>query len=254
MKKYDYILWDWNGTLLDDLQVCIKCINITLSSRNMPIMTKERYYKEFCFPVINYYKKMGFDFEKEDYKIVAKEFIDNYNKFVNECGLHKQASKVIGKFAACGIPQYILSASDKDVLLKSLDKTGLKAIFKDIIAEDNIYAKGKLELAKNYFASNKPTGKGLLIGDTSHDYEVANAVGLDCILFSKGHSQRESLELLGVPIVDELSSILEFVFDKDTIKDCNKEKESSETSAFVNNYMGFYDDIKPHKLDSKSDW
>ena len=55
--KYKHIVWDWNGTLLDDRWLCIEAINIVLRSRGMPLVSNKNYRDVFCFPVIEYYEK-----------------------------------------------------------------------------------------------------------------------------------------------------------------------------------------------------
>ena len=59
------IIWDWNGTLLDDLDLSLESVNILLEERNLPALSVEKYKDIFCFPIVDYYVKAGFDFEKE---------------------------------------------------------------------------------------------------------------------------------------------------------------------------------------------
>ena len=62
MKKYNHIIWDWNGTLLNDRWLCVEAINQALNKRNLPMLTEGKYKDVFSFPVEDYYKKVGFDF------------------------------------------------------------------------------------------------------------------------------------------------------------------------------------------------
>ena len=59
--KYKHIIWDWNGTLLDDTWLCVEGINNSLKKRSLQTITKEIYRKVFSFPVEDYYKRLGFD-------------------------------------------------------------------------------------------------------------------------------------------------------------------------------------------------
>ena len=71
MSKFRYIMWDWNGTLLDDLKANFDTINKLLSDRNLPEMKSiEEYRSLFCFPVIGFYEKTGFDLEMKDSRIL----------------------------------------------------------------------------------------------------------------------------------------------------------------------------------------
>ena len=63
--KYKHIIWDWNGTLIDDRRFCIDIMNEVLKKRQMETMTEEWFLDNFCFPVKDYYLKLGFNFEKE---------------------------------------------------------------------------------------------------------------------------------------------------------------------------------------------
>ena len=78
--KYKHVIWDWNGTLLDDVGECVAVLNDMLGKRGMELATVERYQKAFSFPVINFYLDLGFDFEKEPFDKVADEYIESYSR------------------------------------------------------------------------------------------------------------------------------------------------------------------------------
>jgi hypothetical protein len=60
--NYKNIIWDWNGTLLNDITICIKSMNILLKERTLPLISEDKYRDIFTFPVRNYYEQLGFDF------------------------------------------------------------------------------------------------------------------------------------------------------------------------------------------------
>ena len=57
--KIKYIIWDWNGTLIDDAWLFVDLMNDELNSRNLPNITINDYQKYFTFPVKKYYEKLG---------------------------------------------------------------------------------------------------------------------------------------------------------------------------------------------------
>jgi phosphoglycolate phosphatase len=73
--SYRHIIWDWNGTLLDDKWLCIESINLVLKARDLQPIDEERYSRIFRFPVKDYYKEVGFDFSTEPFERPAMEFI-----------------------------------------------------------------------------------------------------------------------------------------------------------------------------------
>ena len=80
MKKVENILFDFNGTIVDDLDLCLNLLNTMLSMCNHKKVSKEKYLEIFTFPVIEYYKKAGFIFPKDDFPKLANYFIEEYKK------------------------------------------------------------------------------------------------------------------------------------------------------------------------------
>ena len=124
------VIWDWNGTLLDDIDLCINSINKLLINRNLPIVEKETYREIFSFPVQDYYKALGFDFKKEDFSIPAHQFIDLYKTGFDSCGIQKNALEVLQNFKEKGIHQFVLSAMEHEMLEKTLMGKGISEYFK----------------------------------------------------------------------------------------------------------------------------
>ena len=81
------VIWDWNGTLLDDLDLSLNSVNILLEERNLPLLTEEKYKSIFTFPVIEYYKAAGFDFDKEHFEVPAKQYVRIYRDGVSSVRL-----------------------------------------------------------------------------------------------------------------------------------------------------------------------
>ena len=73
-----HVIWDWNGTLLDDAWLCREIMNGQLRKRGLPTLRAERYEAIFDFPVEGYYRKVGFDWKKESFEEAGTEFIVEY--------------------------------------------------------------------------------------------------------------------------------------------------------------------------------
>lgn len=203
------IIWDWNGTLLNDIELCIKSINILLKNRNIPVINTVTYREIFSFPVKDYYKAVGFDFEKEDFSIPAHQFIDLYNEGFGICSLQKSAIEVLTWFKEKGIRQFVLSAMEHEMLEKTLKMKGISHFFEDIAGLHDHYAVSKIELGRQLMADNNiDTDKVWLIGDTIHDYEVATELGIKCILIADGHQSLERLMQTGGIVIDDLTQLI----------------------------------------------
>jgi phosphoglycolate phosphatase len=205
IEKYKHIIWDWNGTLLDDTNLCVELINEVLIKRNLPSLTLQQYRDIFTFPVKDYYAKTGLDFSKEPFEVVGKEWMDGYELRKKECGLSKFTREVLNGIAKLGVPQSILSAYSQSSLIKIIGDFGLSGYFSNLIGLDHIYATGKVELGRNFMTQlGLQKGEALLIGDTIHDFEVASAIGADCILIAGGHQDKERLLKTQVPVYDSM--------------------------------------------------
>ncbi|NQV41288.1 MAG: HAD family hydrolase [Candidatus Marinimicrobia bacterium] len=206
---YKHIMWDWNGTLLNDSQMAVMVINETLSKRNMPTISHDHYQKIFGFPVIDYYRRLGFDFVDESFEVVGTEFIDGYEQHKFDVSLHVGAEEVLRKLSSLRVSHSILSAYKQNTLDELVAHFGLTNQFLKIVGLDNHYAHSKVDNAKEWmFELAHDPSDVLFVGDTAHDYEVAEAIGVDCVLIPGGHQTREVLENTGARVLDGLSDIL----------------------------------------------
>jgi len=204
------IIWDWNGTLLNDLGLCIDSINALLKKRSLKLLDHASYKEVFSFPVKNYYEIIGFDFSKEDFEIPAKEFIDLYDSSVKNCPLHFSAVEILEFFRQKQYPQFVLSAMKQPMLEKTLKHNGIFPFFEGVAGLNDHYAVSKVERGKELLNEfNIDVQNTWMIGDTDHDFEVARELGIRCILVADGHQSEERLKETGAEVVSSLSELKE---------------------------------------------
>ena len=206
MKDIKHVVWDWNGTLLDDIDVSMDALNWILKKEKLRlVLDKKEYRKFFQFPVIEYYKKVGFDFEKTPFPILAKEYMSYYQPHSMECSLHTGVDEVLSLFHEKGLHQYLLSASDLTFLHEQLRNYDIKQFFEQICGLDNIHAHSKADLAKRFVKERNLNPKEVVfIGDSVHDSEVAHGAGCHCILIANGHEDKTKLQNTGCIVVDTI--------------------------------------------------
>ncbi len=208
------IIWDWNGTLLDDLEISILSMNRMLHKRGLPEMSPETYRDVFTFPVKDYYTSIGFDFRKEPWEKAATEFIDLYLEALPLCGLARHASETLEFFRSGHFGQVIVSAMEHEALLKSVEVLGIKKYLDYIGGISNHYGAGKIENARQYLRLHSlPPGEITLIGDTLHDAEVAAELGCNCILIASGHQSAKRLLASGHTVLQSLADVIPFFSD-----------------------------------------
>ncbi len=209
LQKYRHIIWDFNGTLIDDAWLCVEIINEMSRERGKRPVTREQYMKEFGFPVRDFYERLGFDFSVEPFDVLAGDYIAKYDRKCRECDLHDHAVEVMKHYQECGIEQSVLSALHQTRLEALLDFFELRPLFSRVVGLDDHHAHGKTEQGKQLMAElGFASGQAVLIGDTIHDYEVAQEAGMDCILFAGGHLLERRLQSCGVPVLSSLAQLL----------------------------------------------
>lgn len=207
--KPSLVIWDWNGTLLDDLALCNDCLNQLLSEHGYPQQyNRARYQEIFGFPIVDYYQKAGFDFTQHSFEQLSARFMELYLPASAECTLCPGAKEALTAIRSAGLPQIILSASPLNVLQNQVAALGLSDFFDKLLGQNNIYAHSKKEAGLAFMAEHTiDRSQVVMIGDTLHDYEVACAMGTNSILCAAGHQSRSRLSSCGVPVIDTLCEL-----------------------------------------------
>ena len=215
MKKIRTIVWDWNGTLLNDLAVSYETINRVLSANGYPLLADISTYRaNFCFPIIQYYRNVGFDFARTPFEVVAQQFMDWYHPAAESCALQQGAVQALQQLQNAGVTQVLLSASLQSNLEMQLARYPIRPYFERLLGIGDIYAESKLQLARSFVAScNTPADQILFVGDSVHDYEVAASCGCGAVLFTGGHQPRSLLAATGSPVIDRLEELPLFLLD-----------------------------------------
>ncbi len=206
------IIWDWNGTLLDDVNYCVECINNLLDKRKLPEVTATLYREIFTFPIIDYYRAVGFDLDQEGFEKPAMEFIGLYYKNFYQTKLFPCVQEVLEEFQKRGLKQVVLSAMEHDSLLKTLDEKGILKYFDEVTGVGDHYGSSKEETGKRLLKNLKIQPEdAVIIGDTLHDKQVADALNVDLILVSTGHNSEQRLKAAHPVVVDKLDKVVDLI-------------------------------------------
>ena len=209
MNTLPYIIWDWNGTLIDDVSAAVNALNRMLSIRGVAPVTRDFYRANFGFPVRPVYAVAGLDMEKEDWDKICTDF----HQFIAEepdQHLRPDAKDALQLVRDMGGHQSILSALRQDLLLRDTAHEGVQAAFDGIFGVDNLDGATKLSRGHDLVAHLKSSGllasgqSLFFIGDTLHDAEVGVALGATPILVEGGHQSSERLCAAGYAVAPSL--------------------------------------------------
>ncbi|MDE7263926.1 MAG: HAD hydrolase-like protein [Anaeroplasmataceae bacterium] len=205
-----YIFLDFNGTIIDDVDLCVDLLNQILKKQKKPEVSIERYKSIFTFPIKKYYELAGVDFSLESFESLAQWFIKEYQPLSLKCDLYPLSVVTFQKLKEKGYHLVILSASEKNNLLEQCESFGIVPYFDAILGIDNIHASSKIGIALDYMKQNNILGRDVLfVGDTLHDLEVATSMGARCMLVSCGHQAKEVLAGGNVPIIPSISALVD---------------------------------------------
>ena len=208
MKTDLAVIWDWNGTIVDDASVFIKIMNEFLAERSLPLINSKKYREFFTFPVKSYYKLLGFQFSKKSFDELSLEFIKRYKEEMFKPSLVGEVKTFLTKLHLRGVPQIVVSAQENKLLSKAVNYYGLESLFVATYGIQNYKAASKVKMAKEVFDKHfKNYKKTIFIGDTEHDAEVATDLNIDCFLVSYGHCTYKRLKQTGFPVFRSVSEL-----------------------------------------------
>lgn len=203
----ELILWDWNGTLLDDVELCVDALNHLLAQYGYPQRYDYDTYRSiFGFPIADYYARAGFDFSRHSFADLAASYMEHYIPASAVCPLMAGGVQALEAFRAAGMRQVILSASHIDTLEQQVTARGIRGYFDRLLGLSDIYAKSKVEAGLRYLAEEGfDRSRAVMIGDSVHDFETARALGVRCVLQAAGHQPRAVLEATGAAVASDLA-------------------------------------------------
>lgn len=209
LSEYRHVVWDWNGTLMDDLDACLGSLNHLLAMHGRAPMDAESYKAIFDFPVIRVYEALGFPTDDFSFKMGSAAFMAHYEAHRRSCPLHPGARETLAALRDAGVGQSVLSAYRHDLLEKIIGEYALSEFFHTLSGNGDIEAHGKSGRARAHrealgFAPHEV----LYVGDTRHDAETAEAMGADCILLAHGHQPRAKLVATGHRVAADFEELL----------------------------------------------
>lgn len=205
-----HVIWDWNGTLLDDVAVCVEIISDIAKSHGIDAVPLTRYLQVFRFPVVEYYKDVGFDFAKTPFEELTRQFIAGYRAKAHRAPLFGGARELLLHLESSGIRSSVLSAAHETDLHAMLEHHGIKHHFAHVFGLGDHFAASKVERGHQLLkALGRPARDLVLVGDTDHDLEVGRDLGIDVLLVDGGHQHLDRLKSRHTWVVSRAARLAE---------------------------------------------
>jgi len=188
------IIWDWNGTLLNDVEACHRSVCRILGENGLNEITLDTHREKFLFPIRNFYSDLGFDFDRVSYEELSERYHVIFREEVQNASLFENAKDFLHTTREQGKSHYILSACHQDDLNKQVSEHEIIEHFVAVYGQNDLLAHSKIARGKQLIQDfNINPDDALFIGDTDHDLEVGQALGIETILVAQGHQSYERL-------------------------------------------------------------
>ncbi|MFE2144317.1 HAD family hydrolase [Streptomyces sp. NPDC059456] len=205
-----HIVWDWNGTLLHDIDAVIAATNASFAEFGFAPITLERYRELYVVPVPKFYERlMGRLPTEAEWEVMDATFHRHYWAAADAAGLTEGARELLRDWQAGGLTQSLLSLAPHERLVPLVEAHGIGAHFLRVDGRTGPSHTSKAVHLIRHMAAMEGTGvtadRTILIGDALDDALAAAHVGARAVLYTGGSHSRRSLERAGVPVVDSLA-------------------------------------------------
>lgn len=202
-----HIVWDWNGTLLHDIDAVIDATNASFTEIGLPPITLERYREMYCVPVPRFYERiMGRLPTRDEWAVMDEVFHRHYWARAEGCGLASGAVELLASRLVSGGTQSLCSLAPHAELVPLVRSHGIEEHFVRVDGRLGRSDTGKAEHMVRHLAAldGIDPARTVVIGDAADDAVAAAHVGARAVLYTGGSHSRRSLERVGVPVVDSL--------------------------------------------------
>ncbi|MFQ5555832.1 MAG: HAD family hydrolase [Acidimicrobiia bacterium] len=213
-----HVIWDWNGTLFNDLGVVVDAVNVTLAELGAAPITAEGYRDHYTRPVRIFYERLlGRIVSDDDWRFLDERFHDAYRERMDGAGLAEGTAEALADVAARGATQSVLSMWWHEELVAAVNPLGVAEHM--VLVEGNRTRAGepKARLLASHLESLRARhdltpAAVVMIGDTVDDAIACDANAVRCVLVDSGSHHRAELAATGRPVASTLGEAVALSF------------------------------------------
>ena len=204
------VIWDFNGTLINDVLTAVCSVNDTLKKCNLPLTNVEEYRRNMDMPITKYYEK-HFDMSCVSFDFLSQEYHRGFEKYHHLLTPALGAAETVKQLHNRGIRQCVVSSFEQNRLMQLLEEFAFLPYLDGVCGAADNDCVSKIERGCRWIKEQGIDPKtALVVGDLSHDCELAQALNAPCLLFSGGHQDKERLQDCGAVVIDDLREVLDY--------------------------------------------
>ncbi|MFJ4676893.1 HAD family hydrolase [Kitasatospora sp. NPDC088783] len=208
-----HLVWDWNGTVRDDLDDHVAALNATLPRIGGPLIDVATYRALHAVPIRGFYDALvGRTITDEEWIRSNAEFLDVLHR--RPVRLRSGVRQLMLGLRAAGHRQSLLSLAPHERLLTEVAKTGIGGLLERVDGRVGEPAPSKgPALAAHLAALGVEGHRALVIGDSLDDAVAAEQAGAVAVLHTGGLHSAQRLAAAGVPLAGTLREAVETGLD-----------------------------------------
>jgi phosphoglycolate phosphatase-like HAD superfamily hydrolase len=210
-RSVTHVVWDWNGTILDDNDAVVSSVNAVCAAFGREPVELEYWRSIYRRPLLDCYRELlRQELSTQDWAAIDRHFHDTYRILLHTTRLAPGVPDELRRWQAAGRRQSLLSMWFHDELVPLVTQHGLTDLFTRIdgLRVDTGGHGKAAHLIEHLTALNVDPADVLVIGDVLDDAMAAEAAGARCVLVTTGVSSRQTLKAAGVPVVDSIADAL----------------------------------------------
>jgi phosphoglycolate phosphatase-like HAD superfamily hydrolase len=201
MENIRLAIWDWNGTLWDDVDQWFIAAHAAYRHANIPDgLTLETLRDAFDIPVSDVIHTLGApkDLPQSNHDALLKTFVDVLAENNHLADTREGAADVLAFMESRGVVNHIASNHPLPLLQAELQKSGLSRFFGTLCGNDNhstVYTKStKEDRVRAFMADSKtPADQTCIIADTREEVRIAQRFGMVSIAVTGGYNSERVL-------------------------------------------------------------
>lgn len=210
--KYRSLLFDWSGTLVDDLPPTLYATNAVLAEHQIPAMSREEFRLRFRLPYPEFYEEMLPGVAIAD---LEETFRTSFSQSPEGVTVLPHVREMLDWCRDREIRCFVLSSMDEGLFMEQARAFGLldyfEAIYAGVIDKRDrigeILTTHGLEISSTAF-----------LGDMAHDIATAKHGGIDSIALATGYDPVERLVKNNPSyLFDDLEKVREWLDQSDPL-------------------------------------
>ncbi|MCZ7463983.1 HAD hydrolase-like protein [Rhizobium rhizogenes] len=212
--KQNHVIWDWNGTLLDDFAITATITSDALGDLGRPGVTHDDIRNHYQRPLSNYFNALlGRTALSHELKHLGDSYAARYE--AQMCDLPLAAGAIDALEAIAPVAsQSLLSMAPHSQIELLIEHHRLSGHFNLIHGFIGMGHPSKREsLIAHCDALGVAAERCWMIGDTVDDFDAASPLGIRTVLVTTGMQARADLTATGSPVVDTLAEAARLILD-----------------------------------------